>query len=153
MRSSIVNMSYPPSHPPYSPTRPTFFHEPYNNNPQNYQSNPLFPQSPRRPNLGSPLPPPSATIPQHVVAPAPPYQPMTSSPTYQTQRPFSSHHHHQPIMSSTPYEPPSSVHGHPSSRQGSSHHSPGREYTPLTNGVNRDPPPSEPRPQSQGVSG
>lgn len=136
-------------YPPYSPQRPNFFHEPYNNTSQTYQPNAHYPQSPRRPNIGSPLPPPSSTIPQHVGAPSP-YQPLTSSPTYQPQRPFSSHHHHN--VMSTPYEAPSSTHAHPHSRQGSLLQSPTRDYTPLTNGTSRDPLQAEARPQSQGVS-
>ncbi|KAK5097717.1 putative DNA helicase ino80 [Exophiala xenobiotica] len=51
---------------------------------------------------------------------------------------------------STPYEPPSSAHAHPSSRQGSLHQSPGREYIPIANGSAHNPPPQDTRPQSQG---
>ncbi|KAK5945064.1 putative DNA helicase ino80 [Knufia obscura] len=51
---------------------------------------------------------------------------------------------------STPYDPTSSAHAHPHSRQGSLHQSPGRAYTPIANGLSRDPPPQDMRPQSQG---
>lgn len=122
----------PPSHPPHPTHYSAYEH--------NHQPYPGTQQSPR-PNLPSPL--------LHHVAQPSPYQPMTSSPTFQTHRPFSSH---QSIMSA-PYEPSPSTHAHPVNQQASLHQSPTRHYTSLSNGSSRDPPAqSDTRPQSQGVS-
>lgn len=142
-----------PHYPPYSPThqsRPPFFnHDTFNNGAQNYQTSSQYPPSPHRPVIGSPLPPPSTAVPQHASGPGP-YQPLTSSPPFQSHRPFSSHQN--PPTMARPYEDVRTTHAHPTSHQPSVLQSPIRDYAPVTNGMSREQPVPETRPQSQGVS-
>lgn len=143
-----------PHYPPYSPTA-THANRPYFPPEQSYNVGaPAYqlPSSPHRPvTLGSPLPPPSLIAAQPAGGPAP-YQSMTSSPTYQIQRPYSSHTVSANIPPQYDGAPPSlAPHGHPSNRQPSLLHSPIREQRIMSNGIPRDTVPAETRPQSQDV--
>lgn len=152
MAGTTPRSSYPYS-PTHSTNRSPYLPQDYNNaSTQNYQHPPQQypPHSPRRPlTLGSPLPAPN-NLSQPAGGP-PPYQPLTSSPTYSIQRPYQA-----PVASSSmplQYDTTTPNHAHPPSGHATILNSPIREHRPIVNGTPRDSSAGEIRLQSSEVGG